>query len=660
MYLHNMASAKPTGRPNFLTQMVNQGTDQVRTAIHKQNDLVSLKEAERGSKGSNLSPLNIVQISSISGTPLRQLNNAPQRYNQQNNWVGRKGRDEILSNLGAVDKSMEDKYRFKRAADDMALKTKKGTSASVLPTVSNTGKVIAGSSPLNREQELKKRQEAVWEERHLKLLGNQQRQVPQPKAQDSITENTLASSNEKKLNSNTSTSPTGNENELPSIPSAKGAPKVLEKKIRSSNQYTIAKNKQSIAESSPHGLSSEASPRNAQAQGEVSKRKTQPIKPTTQAPKLVTRKEAAKQKVKQSQLLMHLLHGVVFPKGPTESGYHCRFDVGPGNNQKLVLTTIRNRDSVLLESNHVKCNLVWTQLQDRTIEGLDGNSGLCQTSKEEFMKNNPFHQLNPYAQFLTKSEEDLVNLILLNSRFTISNPKIIANVLHLLYFKSPEQPQKQPSQDLQSPSPNEMDSPIPSSLLLQMNSLPPYGNHLRGLRYLSRKHLLFTTVSSYCHHSNINYLTIMPKTYLVKPTSVETDLKYMFQEKHRSMHGFDIPLIIKPGECSNRGNGIVVVHREDEVRKVVDEIFGGRKNVGTVVIQDYMVKPLLFKQRKFDIRAYALVVKLGRVISYYWYRDGYARTSSFNYDLSDVGNLKVHLTNEAVQVKGKLAITIRQ
>ena len=72
-----------------------------------------------------------------------------------------------------------------------------------------------------------------------------------------------------------------------------------------------------------------------------------------------------------------------------------------------------------------------------------------------------------------------------------------------------------------------------------------------------------------------------------------------------------------------------------------------------MIVQYYISKPLLYKNRKFDIRCYGLVVRLTSKILFFWYMDGYARTSSFEYSLSNKSNLMVHLTNEAVQVKGK-------
>lgn len=59
------------------------------------------------------------------------------------------------------------------------------------------------------------------------------------------------------------------------------------------------------------------------------------------------------------------------------------------------------------------------------------------------------------------------------------------------------------------------------------------------------------------------------------------------------------------------------------------------------VVQKYIERPLLFKNRKFDIRVWAIATDRNEL---YFYRPGYLRTSSNQYSL-DSQNLTVHLTN---------------
>ena len=70
------------------------------------------------------------------------------------------------------------------------------------------------------------------------------------------------------------------------------------------------------------------------------------------------------------------------------------------------------------------------------------------------------------------------------------------------------------------------------------------------------------------------------------------------------------------------------------------------------IIQKYIEAPLLFKNRKFDIRIWALISHDAR---FYLFKEAYVRTSSAEYDLSDqkLDQVYVHLTNNAVQQYSK-------
>lgn len=69
----------------------------------------------------------------------------------------------------------------------------------------------------------------------------------------------------------------------------------------------------------------------------------------------------------------------------------------------------------------------------------------------------------------------------------------------------------------------------------------------------------------------------------------------------------------------------------------------------TALIQKY-IQPLLFKNRKFDIRCYALVICLKGQLKAYWYKEGYIRTCSKEFN-EDPNDLYAHLTNDAIQKK---------
>ena len=72
----------------------------------------------------------------------------------------------------------------------------------------------------------------------------------------------------------------------------------------------------------------------------------------------------------------------------------------------------------------------------------------------------------------------------------------------------------------------------------------------------------------------------------------------------------------------------------------------------TFVIQKYIEKPLLINNRKFDIRVWVLLTQELKV---YFFKEGYLRTSSEAFSLSeeDITKQFVHLTNNAVQINSE-------
>lgn len=104
--------------------------------------------------------------------------------------------------------------------------------------------------------------------------------------------------------------------------------------------------------------------------------------------------------------------------------------------------------------------------------------------------------------------------------------------------------------------------------------------------------------------------------------------------------------IIKPGENTNRGNGIMVSKDFEEIKKIVEESTANRRR--TCIVQKYIHNPLLINKRKFDIRAYAFMTSINGNLKGYWYQEGYLRTSCKEFSLANLGNRMIHLTNDAV------------
>ena len=63
------------------------------------------------------------------------------------------------------------------------------------------------------------------------------------------------------------------------------------------------------------------------------------------------------------------------------------------------------------------------------------------------------------------------------------------------------------------------------------------------------------------------------------------------------------------------------------------------------------MNPMLIERRKFDLRVFALFTAHAesKMMRGYFYSEGYLRTSCKEYDLTNVDNRLIHLTNDAVQ-----------
>lgn len=76
--------------------------------------------------------------------------------------------------------------------------------------------------------------------------------------------------------------------------------------------------------------------------------------------------------------------------------------------------------------------------------------------------------------------------------------------------------------------------------------------------------------------------------------------------------------IVKPGENTNRGCGITVCREMAQIKQLVsNSVVNGKKR--SYIIQKYCERPLLYKQRKFDIRLYALTTTVDGNLCAYFY-----------------------------------------
>lgn len=74
------------------------------------------------------------------------------------------------------------------------------------------------------------------------------------------------------------------------------------------------------------------------------------------------------------------------------------------------------------------------------------------------------------------------------------------------------------------------------------------------------------------------------------------------------------------------------------------------------MIQKYIERPLLIDDRKFDIRLWVLINMIDlKDIKCYLFKEGYIRTSSYQFELTQqsIDKPLIHLTNNAVQCLNK-------
>ena len=106
--------------------------------------------------------------------------------------------------------------------------------------------------------------------------------------------------------------------------------------------------------------------------------------------------------------------------------------------------------------------------------------------------------------------------------------------------------------------------------------------------------------------------------------------------------------LIKPGQATNREQWITV---HTSKQSILQELSKKRKHKNGVkytnIVQKY-VEPLLYFNRKFDIRVWVL----WNGQQAWWYQQGYVRTASKQFTLKNT-NKYVHLTNDAIQCQSE-------
>ena len=159
-------------------------------------------------------------------------------------------------------------------------------------------------------------------------------------------------------------------------------------------------------------------------------------------------------------------------------------------------------------------------------------------------------------------------------------------------------------------------------------------NHLINNRIVHRKDLLHKHImrvrklNKKCNE----IFNIMPLTFLLSKEYVN-----FVEEFHRIKDTDDYNIWIVKPVGKSRGKGIFLIDNISDVP--LNDTF---------LVQKYLTSPLLLDEGyKFDMRIYCLVTSVNP-LEMFLYKDGFARVSNELYTL-DITNMKVHLTNAAIQ-----------
>ena len=149
-------------------------------------------------------------------------------------------------------------------------------------------------------------------------------------------------------------------------------------------------------------------------------------------------------------------------------------------------------------------------------------------------------------------------------------------------------------------------------------------------------------VVSQSHSNGINRKERMEKCLLEARKAMESAEQQYIDSAESTPSATTAPVWILKGSTVNKGVGIYIIHLYEQL---VD-ICLSESDIREWVLQQYISRPLLLRQRKFHIRAYVLAVG---DLDVYFCNDCLALCSGSRYRAADTSNLLAHITNTAFQ-----------
>ncbi|XP_028047783.1 probable tubulin polyglutamylase TTLL9 [Monomorium pharaonis] len=183
--------------------------------------------------------------------------------------------------------------------------------------------------------------------------------------------------------------------------------------------------------------------------------------------------------------------------------------------------------------------------------------------------------------------------------------------------------------------------------------LRPYQRvpHFRNHYELTRKNYLYRNLKRYRKALIRAGKTAEARISDAMPVTFELPSDYrMFVEEYHKQQG--ATWIVKP-VASSQGKGIFLFRKlKDLVEWKSKGVKSQQSGIPTdiYVVQKYIDNPYLIAGRKFDLRIYVLVTSF-HPLKVWLAREGFARLCGQLFDLENIDDNRVHLTNTAIQLK---------
>ena len=302
---------------------------------------------------------------------------------------------------------------------------------------------------------------------------------------------------------------------------------------------------------------------------------------------------------------------------PISAAYQYKYYIGKGNNSRLIKRLMSSRSWWVDVTNIEEAHFAWTQWKDKKLltKFLCGDD--LKLEKQETI------QVPCICPVNVKVEKNQYRSVDIED-------------LGFQYIRN-------------SPSYTNLQTSIIDPMNIRMHNKIEFNQHL------TNKKGLYQSLKNYCKALNFDLFDFVPLTFHIKGGEKDPEFLKFFEafnntEQEKKKNKCQNLWIIKPGENSNRGQGISVSCCIDQIKGIINDTTLSKPNeIRTYIIQKYIEKPFLVHKRKFDFRCYALVTSLNGVLQAYFYSDGYLRTTSCEYNIKDSSNNFIHLTNDAIQ-----------